>query len=317
MHINTNFIYRNSDTDYRVLVTLTDTDGKLDGYAKDITVSGDHTHVVLGQFKDGLLNGIGVKLENGVCIESGLYEDGRLVDIEAFKASAKKTIVEKTEKYGITYVDSELFYQGESEKGKEGYALLVCDKLVRYFITGEQVIKGERSCLSFMEYKNGEQVGIIAFINHSKEKGTTYDYYVDYSDRLTGIIANKDVHPRFFEWKNRKVKEGTTVLKKGYMRAKSSIVLHLPSSIEQLEDSVIASKEKYYLEVYYEGSQEEWNNIEKGRYEDGVTEDFYGYYYHNSERYVPTRNHYDWAKNAEVIIIHCSDGDILTHDTSY
>ena len=43
----------------------------------------------------------------------------------------------------------------------------------------------------------------------------------------------------------------------------------------------------------------------------------YGYYYHNSDRYVPDKNYYNWARNTEFIVIHCNDEEFVTHDDSY
>ena len=69
--------------------------------------------------------------------------------------------------------------------------------------------------------------------------------------------------------------------------------------------------EKIKVEVYYDGTIEEWKQIEKGRNETKTVEDWYGYYYHNSDRYETYNQHYSWRNKTEIPIIHCTDGDYL------
>ncbi len=317
MYLNTKFLFDNGESDYRAIIGLSITDGKLNGPGKDVTVSGDRTTVIIGTFKDGILNGIGAKIENDICVESGLYKDGVLIGAEAFKLGAKKTVVRSAEKYGYKYVKCDLYYHDGEEGNINGYTLLVCDKMVRHFISGNEIVQGERSCLVFAEYKDNEPIKLIAFENFEKGKGVTHDYYINYPFDETLPFWNKEFARRFFEWKTVNVDMGTESLPKGFINAQENVILHLPHSIKKLDDAVVSSKQDYYLEVFYEGTKEEWEQIEKGRYEYGVTEDFYGYYYHNSERYVPRRDYFDWAKKAVFIVIHCLDGDIFTHDRSY
>lgn len=317
MYLNTKFVFDHGDGDYRVIVGESIDEDRLNGMGKDITVNGGTTTVVIGTFKEGRLNGIGAKIVNGVCVESGLYQDGKLIDAEAFKKNAKKTIVPETEKYGRKYVDSVLYYHEGEEGNVSGYTLLVCDTMVVHFIGGNQRVKGERSCLRYAEFKGNEPIGLMAFENYAKGEGASHDYLFDkYDDRLLAFW-NVDVEKRLFMWKAIRVEEGTKSLPKGFLNAGESIVLYLPRSIEKLEDGAVSGKKPYYMEVFYEGTKEEWEKIEKGRYETYEYEDFYGYYYHNSERYCVSRRYFDWVRNAPLVVIHCLDGDTLTHDRSY
>ena len=317
MYLKTLFIYKNSDKDYHLIVGERIEGDKLNGYGKDIRVEGDDSVIFVGKFKEGELDGIGAKIKNGVAVESGLYRNGTLVSIEEFKNGAKMKIIKESEKYGHKYRDCELYYHEGDKDHISGYALLVCEKTIVHFISGNQIVKGDRSCLAFGEYKDNKEIGLKAFINYSKDKGVTYDYFYDRYDRAFAVFVNKDHEARLFDWEKVEVAEGVETLEKGFLKPSKSTILYLPHSVKKICDSAVFSKENYYLEVFYDGSLEDWEKIEKGREEWGTREDFYGYYYHNSERYVPEKNYYNWARNTEFIAIHCNDGELLTYDNSY
>ena len=316
MRLITKFIYDHGVDDYRGVVMFCDGEGKNVFRGKDVTVKGKDVTMLIGTFKDGKLNGIGAKIENGVCVEAGLYEDGTLVDDEVFKAGAKMTVIPKTEKYGRTYFDSELYFHEGKKKNVSGYTLLCCETLGQFFISEVKRIKGEQSCYVYAKYENNEPVGMIAFKNWNKQKGTGYDYLAPRNDD-EDFLWNQDADRRFFEWKAKKVPAGTTELAKGYLTTDENVTLYLPRSLQKMADGAVSSPKHYYMEVFYEGTKEEWDQMEKGRRESYTYEDFYGYYYHNSERYVQSYRFLDWAKNATAILVHCLNGDILTKDRSF
>jgi len=85
------------------------------------------------------------------------------------------------------------------------------------------------------------------------------------------------------------IERGTTILKTGAVSANEDVELHLPNSIRRLEafciSGILINKLGNKLTVYYDGTIDQWKAIIKGKCEYEVREDWYGYYYHNSDRY--------------------------------
>ena len=96
--------------------------------------------------------------------------------------------------------------------------------------------------------------------------------------------------------------------------------IHIPKNVTQIEEAAFSLEDgssAYQVDIYYDGTIEEWNNIKKGLIIEKTTEDWYGYYYHNSSRYETSRIYYSWFKNHEkgIIVIHCLDGDTKPVDS--
>ena len=66
------------------------------------------------------------------------------------------------------------------------------------------------------------------------------------------------------------------------------------------------------MEVYYDGTKEEWGRIHKGYYESWCEDDYY-----RVGMGVSHTVRVDWAVNNYRITIHCLDGDIIDKDHSY
>ena len=311
------YVYNNSMDDYHVLIGNI-VDNKLEGYGKEIIQNGEEQRMTFGEFKNGVLNGLAVKFINNNCVEAGLYIDNKYIDVEEFKKDANQKMIGEANRMGYDYANCVLYYHGDDPNNLNGYALLACEEMVVHFITGKQYVKGERSCYQFIKYENNQEVGFSTYKCFVKDKGYYFNHFIyEKKNVYLELITDNRHGSELFEWEKVEVSEGVTKLSSQFHKANSSVILYLPKSIKTLKNDVIYSKNDYLLEVYYSGTKEEWNHIEKGIKETYGTEDWYGYYYHNSERYGVSQRFKDWAKNAIHILIHCSDGDIETYDRSY
>ena len=89
------------------------------------------------------------------------------------------------------------------------------------------------------------------------------------------------------------------------------VEMHIPSSIEELESSVLENAKLSIVRIFYEGTVSDWRRIKKGSLEHiTVKHDWYGYYYHNAPLETTDKESYmNWilCKDATVV---CSDGTI-------
>ena len=92
-----------------------------------------------------------------------------------------------------------------------------------------------------------------------------------------------------------------------------SVRLFLPRSVKKINPNALAEAEHFVrlVEVFYDGTKEEWGKIVKDGSRSVTTEDWYGYYYHNAERYSTYDVHSTFPETGKIIAVHCVDGDIL------
>ena len=114
-----------------------------------------------------------------------------------------------------------------------------------------------------------------------------------------------------------KVKDGETTVKYKSFDANGAenIEIYLPSSIAELDFSVLDNAEDKTVRVFFGGTAEQWKKIKKGLLEKTtIKHDWYGYYYHNAEPQIRTKETYfNWISDAKSVTILCSDGE-LTDD---
>ena len=121
----------------------------------------------------------------------------------------------------------------------------------------------------------------------------------------SGMSSNK---PRM------EISRAIETLTSGFFNVFEDIEIHIPQSVMQIDEDAFSFDDEnasYHVDIFYDGTIDEWNHLKKGLIEEKTTEDWYGYYYHNGPRYETNRIYYSWFKNyyKGVVIIHCSDGD--------
>ena len=92
------------------------------------------------------------------------------------------------------------------------------------------------------------------------------------------------------------------------------IEIHIPKSVIEIQEAAFSfsnDNNKYHVDIFYDGTIDEWNHLKKGMIEEKTEEDWYGYYYHNGPRYETSRIYHSWFEEYYKgdVIIHCSDGD--------
>lgn len=89
------------------------------------------------------------------------------------------------------------------------------------------------------------------------------------------------------------------------------VEIHIPSSIEEMESSVLENADLAIVRVFYEGTVSDWKKIKKGSLEQiTVKHDWYGYYYHNAPLETTDKeSYYNWI-SCKIVTIICSDGTI-------
>ncbi len=92
-----------------------------------------------------------------------------------------------------------------------------------------------------------------------------------------------------------------------------SVRLFLPHSVKKIIPRALSEAKHFVrlVEVFYDGTKEEWEKIIKDDSRSVTTEDWYGYYYHNAERYSSYDVYSTFPEMGKLIAVHCVDGDIL------
>ena len=110
------------------------------------------------------------------------------------------------------------------------------------------------------------------------------------------------------------ISHSLNVLQSDFFNIEEDIEIHIPINITMINENAFTCRDdtpKFNVNIFYDGTLEQWNNLKKGLIIEKTEEDWYGYYYHNGPRYETSRIYYSWFKNHEKInaIIHCVDGD--------
>lgn len=112
-----------------------------------------------------------------------------------------------------------------------------------------------------------------------------------------------------------KIEEGTTILKKRSILVTEDLELYLPHSLTRMESGAIYAGwfKHYKVNVYYNGTMEEYKNILKGDCEKVVVHDEYGAYYHHAPEYEICLYFYNWYHydSFDKPVINCLDGTFI------
>ena len=247
-----------------------------------------------GFFKDGKLHGLGFINELGKDLVFGFFENGELVPLEEWK----RRFTPVQHYYRDARETNPTQYYGEMLDGRfVGKGVFLCNEVSRDL------------AYYFQTPSNGEK-GPSFFVRkfNSVISENWFDIEEGIEEQLDDITYN-------FRAERKKVihiKEGTEMIQKGFYSSSESLELYIPRSVKRIEHSSIGSARRYRdinVDVFYSGTKEEWEAIDRGDYEMRTEEDWYGYYYHNSERYSTYRAYLCWfygVKNDKVTI-HCLD----------
>ena len=255
----------------------------------------------IGMYKDGLLDGVGiVNVDNEETF--GFFEKGVMSPLE-----------EWTSRYPnpsqVNYKDQQngdvnpCLYYGESDESKKAtHGVFLCHEVSRelaYYFDKDEATK------SFFFIRKFNSV-------------VSYNFFGDVPDDMKSPLEYVYYNFRASKVKDVKAKQGTKILPKGFCRSNESLRIHFPASLEKIEPSAVFSRDRFYeikLEVFFEGTMEQWRAIEKGEDYYETVEDWYGYYYHNSSRYDTVKKHKPWFFGVEngKVIVHCQDGDLTDH----
>lgn len=115
------------------------------------------------------------------------------------------------------------------------------------------------------------------------------------------------------------IRPSLKVIKKDFFNVMEDVEIHIPLAVKEIEADAFICEEMHNIinvDFFYDGTIEEWNTIKKGTTEEKTTEDWYGHYYHNADRYETAIYYYSWFKHysATKVIIHCKDGDSIQDD---
>ena len=291
--------------------------GIMNGFGKYLKVKKDEASQIIecyevGEFTNGKLNGLGKCIKDNKVIHNGFYKDGEVVNTGEYIKNLSSEDVSEIQFDGIKHVGKR-YYQDKNN----GYQVIICDKKIVYFISGPQIEKTSYTYYRFSYLKDGEEVGLsIEYLldeqgNISKEKIEISLPEEGYDDsRILNVIFSNiywNYHGLIYD-KEVRIENGTTEIFKEIYNGEYGCVIYIPSSVTYLGPKIVKGKDNIFVEVYYEGTKEEWERIEKGKVEwvevSGATWYYYG---HDA---MPSREFTDWVNGVWKLFIHCKDGDI-------
>ena len=289
---------------------------KLNGWGLEEVATTEGIRKTYGRFVDGKLDGVGVKkiVNNGgdeILEEYGFYKNGKHIDDEEFMSMAEEQrIMETLRKLNLEFVNASKFYLNKKEEKIDGPCLIYSHETHRYGNTDN-------------DYKN-HVLKEYRYVSNGIIEGFSFNItlHPTYQTRYFFTVFEKN--EQFFEmlysdWgymATQKdeifVDEGKEEIERNTYKGGKSLIIHIPNSVHKIADRAISPKRTHYLEVFYNGTKDEWDRIEKGYREDWCEEDT-----HRIGMGVSRTVFIDWAVNNFKITIHCLDGDIITKDHSH
>lgn len=291
--------------------------GLMNGFGKHLKVKKDEASQIIecyevGEFKNGKLNGLGKCIKDNKLIHNGFYKDGEVINTDGFIKNLSSEDVSEIQFDGIKHLGKR-YYQDKNN----GYQVIICDKKIVYFINGPQIEKTSYTYYRFSYLKDGKEVGLsIEYLldaqgKVSKDKVELYLPEERSDDnRILSTIFNNiywNYHGLIYD-KTIKIKNGTTKVTDVIYKGKCGCVIYIPSSVTHLGPEIVKGNDNIFVQVYYDGTMEEWEKIEKGKVEwvmiDGATWYYYG---HDA---MPSKEFTDWVSGVWKVFIHCKNGDI-------
>lgn len=289
---------------------------QLNGWGLEEVATPEGTKKTYGHFVDGKLDDVGViesiDRSKGVSIvEYGFYMHGEHIDDEAFMKMAKEEkVMETIAKFNLDFTNVSKYFLAREDDKSSGLRLVYSHQTRQYGNTDNDYknhVFKEYQCIS-----RGKVVGFSFSIMLHPKYQTRYRFTSFEENQLFYEMLDDDWGYTSTQSKEIFIQEGTEVIKRNTFTGTENVVIHIPSSVTTIEEQAINPKKKHYVEVYYDGTKEEWERIKKGHCESWCEDDPYRVGMGTSHTI-----RVDWAVHNHKITIHCLDGDIIDKDHSY
>lgn len=297
--------------------------GKLNGLGKYVSAKKINTnspqtlisfiHYAFGEFKDDELNGLGELSGNDIDTHIGLFINGKPIKTEEYikDLSCEDASSERFDNY--EYVEGKHYFKDP----REGYHITIFNKIkVHYIVSGVVVEDSPYTLYHFAHFHDGHEVGLSIDLLLDKDGSINKKEYRLYLQEdnsedeylITQAFKNSLWNHHGLVYKNEiRIQEGTTRITNALYKDKYGLTIYLPHSVTYLGPSIVEG-DNILVQVYYDGTIEEWNKIQKGKTFTVMVDEGTWYYYHHepmrSEEYI------DWIRGAWKVFIHCKDGDI-------
>ena len=294
-------------------------DGALEGVGcrEDATCTGGAkaNRSEFGLFHNGLLDGPGVIEDSKHGFTIGYFEHGKIVnpeDLQGFEVESMKDIdFEANHHYLVTGVKR---YTKKTEDGTIEMVFGTFSHIRQYFMSGPKIEPLNYPFpYAHLTLKDGDEE-IFSIATRVNNMGTSF-VGIKTKDGFCTRSTPYDVRVcsfRKYHFEDVRVRQGTETIDKVIYKGYYSVRLFLPRSVKRIIPDAISEADHFlrFVEVFYDGTKEEWEKIIKDDTITETTEDWYGYYYHNSERYETHTVHSVFPKMCKILAVHCADGDI-------
>ena len=296
-------------------------DGQLNGIGKYVVTKNEESsiyfeHYEVGEFKNGKLNGIAKLIENNKVVHIGLFENGEPLNTLDYIKNISSEDVNEFEYQNIKYVGKRYFQNKE-----EGYQIVICHKKIVHFISGPTIQKSDQTYYHFAYLSNGKEEGLsIDFLLDEKGNISEERFFINFknenycdSEMITKIINSNIWNFRGLIYdKEIRINEGQERVTGEIYNGEYGCTIYIPSSITYLGPKIVKGKGNNFVQVYYDGTKEEWEKIEKGKVEwEEVSGATWYYYGHDA---MPERIIKDWVSDVWKVFVHCKDGLLIEEE---
>lgn len=308
-------VYRRADNDCRYEIGEFK-DGKLNGYGKIVEIrpangsKGECKETTFGYFVDGNPDGIYARWLDDQIKEAGFFRDGTFIGAYEFTQSHISKPAEDFDYDYSLFLHAKLFHEGAAPEDVQGLCLLYADETYdSQTHRGGPTHKGWEYYYGIYHHDHPEVM--IHFVDARRNLHRSAKLAIDSDDQELQNRFSLDWDYRILETEEIWVEQGTESVEKTLYSGQRNLILHLPHSLKKLGGEIIDGPYRLHIsvEVYYDGTIAEWDAIPKGETVHKVEEDWYGYYYHNAERYSEYTQTIKWATCVDSIVVHCKDGD--------
>ena len=263
-------------------------------------------HTIMAVFRDGRVEGAGLYFHNDSLSCFGFWKDGNLLKPEMFAEGLIPKETSDAEEFERRFVD------GKEYRDERGNALTVYDTELAHFISSPEP-KPVKSGNVLYSLRNEAYPYFAILVLYDK----AYDSYffrlklqLDDPSQEEYFDHDWDYHSKLT--KTIEIPQGQSEIAKNLYKGQCSLLLIIPASVKTIAGGAIVStaKKGINVDVQYEGTKQEWEDIATGTEETVTEEDWYGYYYHNSERYSTYTRRIGWIDGPHHLTVHCKDGDI-------
>ncbi|MCR5348029.1 MAG: hypothetical protein K6E59_00235 [Bacilli bacterium] len=294
-------------------------DGLLEGVGRKArsakTDKGVKSFCEFGLFHKGMLHGPGLREgSKGEPTYIGFFDHGEIVSPGSVSGMDVKpledfTVREGNETYAVTMAKQ---YRMHTKYGEIKMVFGTYSGTLVHFISGPQVhpLRNPHPYVQ-IHLKKGEKELLSIVMDHHLDGGPYVKTHDAYGFNEV-IWVGSDVPFRRFHFEDVTVPQGKTSINGTLYDGFYSVRLYLPKSVQKINPYAITEPKKWmrFVEIFYEGTKEEWGKIDKEKTYSESHEDWYGSYYHGSDRYVGGEKTDTFPAKCSLIAVHCSDGDI-------